>query len=59
MAAPVSFTQQITVRGRTPKTGCETRGRRQARTDRKTEVEVRATTVTLRPPYRRDRHCLR
>lgn len=58
MAAPVLFTQQITVRGRTPKTGCETRSRRQARTDRKTEVEVRATTVTLRPPYRRDRQLL-
>lgn len=58
MAAPVLFTQQITVRGRTPKTGCETRGRRQARTDRKTEVEVRATTVTLKPPYRRDRQLL-
>jgi hypothetical protein len=55
MAAPVLFTQQITVRGRAPKTGCETRSRRQAGTDRKTEVEVRATTVTLKPPYRRDR----
>lgn len=55
MAAPVLFIQQITVRGRTPKTGCETRGRRQARTDRKTEVEVRATTVMLRPPRRPDR----
>ncbi len=55
MAAPVLFTQPIDVRGRTPKTGCETRGRRQARTDRKTEVEVRATTVTLKPPRRPDR----
>ncbi len=55
MAAPVLFTQPISVRGRTPKTGCETRGRRQARTDRKTEVEVRATTVTLKPPRHPDR----
>jgi hypothetical protein len=55
MAAPVLFTQRITVRGRTPKTGCETRGRRRARTDRETEVEVRATTATLRPPRRPDR----
>jgi len=55
MAAPVLFTQRITVRGRTPKTGCETRGRRQPRTDRNAEVEVRATTVTLKPPRRPDR----
>ncbi len=58
MAAPVLFTQRITVRGRTPKTGCETRGRRQPRTDRNAEVEVRATTVTLRPPRRPDRRLL-
>jgi hypothetical protein len=58
MATPVLYTQQITVRGRTPKTGCETRGRRQPRTDRNTEVEVRATTVTLKPPRRPDRRLL-
>jgi hypothetical protein len=58
MATPVLFTQQITVRGRTPKTGCETRGRRQPRTDRNTDVEVRATTVTLKPPRRPDRRLL-
>jgi Transposase DNA-binding/Transposase Tn5 dimerisation domain/Transposase DDE domain len=58
MATPALFTQRITVRGRTPKTGCETRGRRQPRTDRNAEVEVRATTVTLRPPRRPDRRLL-
>jgi len=54
-ADAVLFTQRITVRGRTPKTDCETRGRRQPRTDRNAEVEVRASTVTLKPPRRPDR----
>ena len=54
-SAPVLFTQTISVRGRKPKVSCETRGRRQARQPRKTEVEVRAATVTLRPPWRADR----
>jgi hypothetical protein len=55
IAAPVLFTQQISVRGRKPKTGCETRGRRQPRTNREAEVEVRAATVILNPPRRPDR----
>lgn len=55
MAAPVLLTQPISVRGRTPKTGCETRGRRQPRTNREAQVEVRAATVTLSPPRRPDR----
>jgi len=55
LQSPVLFTQEISVRGRTPKTACETRGRRQARVDRKTVVEVRAASVTLRPPRRCDR----
>lgn len=50
--APLLFTNEITVRGRTPKVSCEDRGRRQARVTRKATVEVRATTMTLRPPYR-------
>jgi len=55
LQSPVLFTQEIQVRGRTPKTACETRGRRQARVDRKAVVEVRAASVTLRPPARSDR----
>ena len=55
MAAPVLFTQKISVRGRTPKTGCEKRARHQPRTSRDAQVEVRATTVTLNPPWRPDR----
>lgn len=51
----VLFTQTITVRGRHAKVSCETRGRRQPRTSRTTEVEVRAATLTLRPPWRHDR----
>jgi len=55
MASPVLFTNTISIRGRKAKVSCETRGRRQARESRQTEVEVRATVVTLRPPYRPDR----
>lgn len=55
MAAPVMYTQTINVRGRDAKVSCETRGRRQPRISRVTEVEVRAACVTLRPPYRPDR----
>lgn len=55
LAAPVSYTTEITVRGRTAKVSCETRGRRQPRESREATVEVRALRVTLRPPYRPDR----
>ena len=55
LAAPVLFTQRISVRGRKAKVSCETRARRQPRDNRKTEVEVRATQVTLRPPWRPER----
>jgi Transposase DNA-binding/Transposase Tn5 dimerisation domain/Transposase DDE domain len=53
--APVLFTKEIAVRGRTPKVSCEDRGRRQPRQDRPAVVEVRAATLTLRPPSRPDR----
>lgn len=50
---PVLFTKEIAVRGRSQtKVSCETRGRRQPRDSRTAEVEVRAATVTLRPPQR-------
>jgi hypothetical protein len=55
LEAPVLFTNSISVRGRKAKVTCETRGRRQTRESRTTEVEVRAATVTLRPPHRPDR----
>lgn len=55
MEAPVQFCQEITVRGRQAKTSCETRERRQTRETRKAIVEVRAMSVTLRPPARPDR----
>ena len=51
-AAPALFAQEITVRGRTPKTACEDRARRQPRSTRKAIVTVRAKSVTLLPPKR-------
>lgn len=53
-SSPVLFTKEITVRGRQAKVSCEARGRRQPRENRTTQVEVRATTVTLRGPQRPD-----
>jgi hypothetical protein len=53
--APVLFSKEISVRGREAKISCEDRRRRQPRKDRKAVVEVRATTMTLRPPWRTDR----
>lgn len=55
LAQPVLFTHLIQVRGRKAKVSCETRGRRQPRQSRQAEMEVRATRVTLRPPWRPDR----
>ena len=54
MAQPVLFTKSIRVRGRKAKVNCETRGRRQPRQSRRATVEVRATSVRLRPPWRAD-----
>ena len=51
-AQPVQFTNKISVRGRQAKVSCEARGRRQPRENRTAVMEVRATTVTLRPPQR-------
>jgi Transposase DNA-binding/Transposase Tn5 dimerisation domain len=51
-AAEVLFTREITVRAHQPKTACERRKRRQARTTRRATVEVRAARVQLRPPWR-------
>ena len=54
-AAPVLLTKEISVRGRAAKVACDDRQRRQPRKNRKAVVEVRATTLTLRPPHRSDR----
>jgi hypothetical protein len=53
LATPIRFSQEISARGRTSKTVCEDRARRQPRRDRKAVVSIRATSVTLRPPNRR------
>lgn len=55
LARDVLFRHAITVRGREAKVACETRGRRQPRRSRTTDVEVRAARLTLRPPWRHDR----
>jgi hypothetical protein len=55
LRAPVLFTQSLKVRGRKLRVSCDQRGRRQPREGRTADVSVRATTVELRPPYRRDR----
>jgi hypothetical protein len=52
LAQPVLFMKTISIRGRKKKVTCSTRSREQARISRKTEVEVRATRVALRPPRR-------
>ena len=55
LVTKVLFTKEISVRGRKAKVSCEDRRRRQPRHDRKAVVEVRATTLRLRPPWRSDR----
>lgn len=52
---PMLGTYKIKIRGRLQKVACDKRQRRQPRQSREAEVEVRATQVTLRPPYRPDR----
>ena len=55
LGAPVLFTKEISVRGRASKVGCDKRARRQPRRSRKAQVEVRAATLTLKPPTRAER----
>ena len=54
-AAVCHYTATIQVHAHRPKTQVETRKRRQERPARTAQVEVRACTVTLRPPPRFDR----
>jgi hypothetical protein len=55
LAAPVLYQVELRIRGRQAKTAVEKRSRRQNRETRQAVVEVRAATVTLRPPWRFDR----
>jgi len=54
-ATPCLFQASVNVSGRTAKIEGDSRKRRESRDARIAEVEVRATTVTLRPSYRHDR----
>jgi hypothetical protein len=55
LATPVLYKVELKIRGRKAKTAAENRARRQNRVTRQAKVEVRAKTVTLRPPPRPDR----
>ncbi len=55
LATQVLYEVELTIRGRTAKTAAEDRARRQNRETRRTTVEVRAVSVTLRAPSRPDR----
>jgi Transposase DNA-binding/Transposase Tn5 dimerisation domain len=55
LATRVLYEVELLIRGRTAKTAAEDRARRQNRETRRASVEVRAASMTLRPPYRPDR----
>jgi transposase-like protein/transposase Tn5 family protein len=55
LGTPVLYQVDLRIRGRQAKTAVEERARRQNRETRQAHVEVRAATVTLRPPWRHDR----
>jgi Transposase DNA-binding/Transposase Tn5 dimerisation domain len=55
LATPALYSVELRIRGRRAKTAAEDRGRRQNRETRGATLEVRAATVTLRPPCRPDR----
>jgi hypothetical protein len=52
MTTPALFRQTIHIRERERKYNCEQRGRRQPRSARPAEVEVRSCRITLRAPWR-------
>lgn len=59
LARPVLYEVELLIRGRHAKTTTEEeRARRQSRPARQAQVQVRATTLTLRPPDRPDRALL-
>ena len=51
-AAPVLFSNEISIRGRDREIACKAGAREQPRASRKARVDVRAVRVTLRPPRR-------
>ncbi len=53
LSMPVLYEVELLIRGRQAKTPAEDRARRQNRETRHAKVEVRATTLALRPPDRR------
>jgi hypothetical protein len=55
LATPLLDEYEVLLRGRQAKTAAEERARKQNRKSRKAWVEVRAATLTLRPPPRSDR----
>jgi hypothetical protein len=55
LATPALYEVDLLIRGRHAKTAAEDRVRRQNRDTRQAKVEVRAATLTLRPPDRPDR----
>lgn len=55
LTTPVLYEVELKVREHKAKTAVAERGRGQSRAARNATVAVRATTVTLRPPYRFDR----
>jgi hypothetical protein len=55
LATAALYQLDLLIRGRKAKTTLEDRSRRQNRETRQATVEVRAATVTLRPPWRHDR----
>ncbi|QEG02811.1 Transposase for transposon Tn5 [Stieleria maiorica] len=55
-ASKVRYTKAITILSHQPKLACDKRARNQPREARQCELEVRATTLTLKNPYRPDRH---
>ncbi len=58
LVTPMLYSVELLIRGRKAKTAAEDRSRRQNRETRRATVEVRATSVTLRPPPRSDRKLL-
>ena len=52
LASAMLFQKEISVRGRDQKIRCKTGSRDQPRESRQAQVEVRATTLQLRPPSR-------
>ena len=55
LGSPLLYEVELLIRGRQAKTTAEDRARRQDRATRQAKVEVRAATLTLRPPDRAGR----